>query len=76
MVGLTARQRECLALIETSIATRGYPPSLKEIGAAMSISSNNGVNDHLRYLTLKGYIARDPKRARAIRVLIPSGQAR
>lgn len=66
---LSERQAFCLLVIESSIRTRGYPPSLDEIGAAMDIGSNNAVTAHLRALEQKGFIARETMRSRAITVL-------
>src|SRR5271170_1023569 len=50
MQGLTQRQQMVLVFIRQSISDRGYPPTLREIGARMGIRSTNGVNDHLRAL--------------------------
>lgn len=68
-ITLTDRQRLCLAVIESSIRTRGYPPTLREIGNAMSIASTKGVYDHLRVLERKGYIKREATKSRGITVL-------
>lgn len=65
---ITERQRICLNFIERSIAIRGFPPTLREIGAHMGIRSTNGVNDHLRALERKGYITREGLSARGLRV--------
>jgi len=46
---------------------RGYPPTLREIGAHMGIRSTNGVNDHLRALERKGYLTREDMKSRALR---------
>lgn len=67
MQDLTARQQQVLEYIRTSIARRGYPPTLREIGAHMGIRSTNGVNDHLRALERKGYLTRDDMKSRALR---------
>ena len=56
-----------LQYIETSISQRGYPPTLREIGNHMGIRSTNGVNDHLRALERKGYLAREDMKSRALR---------
>ena len=66
---LTPRQQQVLDVIKRSIAERGFPPTLKEIGAACGIASNNGVNDHLHALERKGAIERTPLVSRGIRVL-------
>lgn len=66
MKGLTTRQREVLDYIARSISETGYPPTIREIGVALSIRSTNGVNDHLKALARKGYIERDTSKSRAI----------
>ncbi len=67
MQGLTQRQQMVLDFIRSSIADRGYPPTLREIGARMGIRSTNGVNDHLRALERKGYLTREDMKSRALR---------
>jgi repressor LexA len=67
MQGLTARQEQVLHYIRQSIVERGYPPTLREIGAHMGIKSTNGVNDHLRALERKGYLTREDMKSRALR---------
>lgn len=67
MQGLTARQEQVLSFIRQSIIDRGYPPTLREIGAHMGIRSTNGVNDHLRALERKGYLTREDMKSRALR---------
>jgi repressor LexA len=64
---LTDRQREVLDFISASIAERGYPPTLREIGERLGIRSTNGVNDHLKALEKKGYLAREDLKSRALR---------
>ena len=56
-----------LDFIRSSITDRGYPPTLREIGARMGIRSTNGVNDHLRALERKGYLTREDMKSRALR---------
>ena len=56
-----------LDYIRQSITDRGYPPTLREIGAQMGIRSTNGVNDHLRALERKGYLTREDMKSRALR---------
>lgn len=65
---LTQRQERLLHFIETSLTKRGYVPSLQEMADAMTISSLQGVKDHLSALERKGYIRRFPGRRRAIEV--------
>lgn len=67
MQGLTERQHQVLHYIRQSITERGYPPTLREIGAHMGIRSTNGVNDHLRALERKGYLTREDMKSRALR---------
>lgn len=67
MQGLTKRQEMVLDFITRSINSRGYPPTLREIGSHMGIRSTNGVNDHLRALERKGYLKREDMKSRALR---------
>jgi repressor LexA len=71
---LTDRQREILDFISRSIAKRGYPPTLREIGSHFGIKSTNGVNDHLRALEKKGYLHREDLKSRALRPIVSTGQ--
>jgi repressor LexA len=64
---LTDRQRQVLDFISNSITDRGYPPTLREIGERLGIRSTNGVNDHLKALEKKGYLAREDLKSRALR---------
>jgi repressor LexA len=66
---LTHRQREILDYIALSIDERGFPPTLREIGQHFGIRSTNGVNDHLKALEKKGFLARDTLKSRAMRPL-------
>jgi repressor LexA len=70
---LTDRQREILDFITRSIAKRGYPPTLREIGSHFGIKSTNGVNDHLRALEKKGYLHREDLKSRALRPIVSAG---
>lgn len=67
MQPLTERQEMILQFIRRSIRERGYPPTLREIGAHMGIKSTNGVSDHLRALERKGYVRREDMKSRALR---------
>ena len=69
---LTDRQRQALDFIGTYIHSRGYPPTLREIGEHMGIRSTNGVNDHLKALEKKGYLEREDLKSRALRPLSSS----
>jgi len=66
---LTHRQHAILEHITESIATRGYPPSLREIGTAVGLRSGSTVFYQLRQLDAKGYIKLESNRSRAIAVL-------
>jgi repressor LexA len=70
---LTSRQREILDLISSTVADRGYPPSVREIGDAVGLSSPSTVHSHLSTLASEGYIRRDPSKPRAIEVIEPDG---
>ncbi|MFZ5824409.1 MAG: transcriptional repressor LexA [Bacillota bacterium] len=71
--GLTERQRQILQFIKEEIRTKGYPPSVREIGEAIGLSSSSTVHGHMSRLEEKGYIRRDPTKPRAIEVLDGSG---
>ena len=66
--GLTERQRTILEVIRTSVTSRGYPPSIREIGDAVGLTSTSSVAHQLRTLERKGFIRRDPNRPRAVDV--------
>lgn len=66
---LTERQRAILDFIEEVIDDSGYPPTVREIGRHFRISSPRGVSDHLGALERKGYIEREPGKARGMRLL-------
>ncbi|MEV5279698.1 transcriptional repressor LexA [Streptomyces sp. NPDC006692] len=63
--GLTERQRKVLDCITDSVKTRGYPPSMREIGQAAGLSSTSSVAHQLLALEKKGFVRRDPHRPRA-----------
>jgi repressor LexA len=65
---LTRRQRQVLMFIEQQIRERGYPPSVREIGEAVGLTSPSTVHSHLRTLQNLGYLRRDPTKPRAIEV--------
>ncbi|HEY3141245.1 MAG TPA: transcriptional repressor LexA [Acidimicrobiales bacterium] len=69
MTKLTARQREILEIIEQHMQERGYPPSVREIGDAVGLTSPSTVHAHLGALQRHGYLRRDPTKPRAIEVL-------
>jgi repressor LexA len=65
---LTERQRTILDVIRASVTSRGYPPSIREIGDAVGLTSTSSVAHQLRTLERKGYIRRDANRPRAVDV--------
>lgn len=65
---LSFRQRQILNFIEAQMNDRGYPPSVREIGAAVGLTSPSTVHSHLNNLTELGYLRRDPTKPRAIEV--------
>ncbi len=73
MEDITDRQKEILTFIQRTTEERGFPPTIREIGEEMSISSTNGVNDHLKALERKGYLTRGEQQSRS---LVPTRRAR
>jgi len=73
--GLTQRQRRVLEVIRDSIERRGYPPSVREIGEAVGLSSASSVAHQLSVLQKKGWLRRDPNRPRALDVRLPGEQS-
>jgi len=69
--GLTPRQRKVLEVIRSAVERQGYPPSMREIGDAVGLTSPSSVAHQLATLERKGYIRRDPNRPRAIEVRGP-----
>ncbi|GGC95455.1 LexA repressor [Tersicoccus solisilvae] len=69
--GLTARQQTILETIQRSVTAKGYPPSMREIGDTVGLASLSSVTHQLGQLERLGYLRRDPKRPRAMEVLIP-----
>ena len=74
--GLTQRQRRVLEVIRDSIERRGYPPSVREIGEAVGLSSASSVAHQLSVLQKKGWLRRDPNRPRALDVRLPGEAGR
>jgi repressor LexA len=69
--GLTPRQRKVLDVIRDWVERFGYPPSVREIGDAVGLTSTSSVHHQLRTLERKGYLRRDPHRTRAVDVRGP-----
>lgn len=66
---LSARQKEILRYIKDTLRAKGYPPSVREIGESVGLSSSSTVHSHLAKLEELGFIKRDPTKPRAIDVL-------
>jgi repressor LexA len=64
----TARRRQILDFIATTIEQRGYPPTVREIGAEIGLKSSSSVHYHLKQLEKEGYLTRDGSLTRALRV--------
>ena len=69
--GLTPRQQRVLRVIKESIENRGFPPSMREIGDLVGLTSSSSVSHQLKVLEEKGFLRRDPNRPRAIEVFLP-----
>ena len=69
MTDISDRQRQILELITATVQRRGYPPSVREIGEAVGLSSPSTVHSHLSSLVDAGYLRRDPTKPRAIEVV-------
>ncbi len=64
----TERQQQILEFIDSQMRDRGFPPSVREIGEAVGLTSPSTVHSHLSTLTKLGYLRRDPDKPRAIEV--------
>ncbi len=73
--GLTWRQRKVLQVIRESVQRRGYPPSMREIGEAVGLTSTSSVSYQLSTLQSKGYLRRDAGRPRTVEVRLPGHPA-
>lgn len=72
MEELTSRQKDILDVIMKEIATKGYPPTVREIGANLGLSSPATIHFHLKKIEQKGYIRQDSTKNRTIELLIPN----
>ena len=66
---LTPRQKQILNFIKKEVKHKNYPPSVREIGNEVGLSSSSTVHSHLNTLEKKGFIRRDPTKPRAIEIL-------
>ncbi|GAC40732.1 transcriptional repressor LexA [Paenibacillus popilliae] len=69
MSKISSRQQAILDFIREEVRTKGYPPSVREIGEAVGLASSSTVHGHLDRLEKKGFIRRDPTKPRAIELL-------
>lgn len=75
LAGLTPRQRRLLHVIQESISSVGYPPSIRELAREADLASTSSVSHQLRVLEGKGFLRRDPNRPRAMVVTLPEEPA-
>ena len=68
-VTLTARQQEILHFVNAHLAQHGYPPTVREIGAAVGLTSSSTVHAHLANLERDGFLRRDPTKPRAMELM-------
>lgn len=66
---ISAKQTEILECIKNVTLSRGYPPTVREIGEAVGLRSSASVHAHLSTLEKNGYIRRDPSKPRAIEIV-------
>ncbi|MGE0976261.1 LexA repressor [Bacillus cereus] len=69
MKPLTPKQAQVLTFMQQKVSENGYPPTVREIGEPIGVSSPSTVHSHLIHLEEKGYILRDPSKPRAIKIL-------
>ncbi len=75
MVKISKRQQDILDFIKGEVKSKGYPPSVREIGEAVGLASSSTVHGHLSRLESKGLIRRDPTKPRAIEILEVDAEA-
>jgi len=73
--GLNPRQREILEFLRNHARNHAYPPTVREIGQAVGLSSSSTVQNHLNALETKGYIRRDPTKSRTVEVVGSESQS-
>lgn len=72
---LTARQQRILEFIGETVRERGYPPTVREIGEAVGLTSSSSVHSQLANLQRKGVLHKDPTKPRAIQIDEPRVEA-
>ena len=70
---LSGKRQEILEFITQSLVDKGYPPSVREIGVAVGLSSSSTVHAHLAVLEREGFIKRDPTKPRAMEIRYDPG---
>ena len=70
MEQLTKRQSDTLKFVKEYIVSHGYPPTVREIGKAINVSSPATVQAHLNHLANKGYIRKENTKNRTIELLV------
>src|SRR4030088_2926899 len=73
--GLNPRQREILEFLRNHSRNHAYPPTVREIGQAVGLSSSSTVQNHLNTLELRGFIRRDPSKSRTVEIAKAEGAA-
>jgi repressor LexA len=66
---LTARQQQILEVVDAHLVSHGYPPTVREIGEAVGLTSSSTVHAHLANLERLGHLKRDPTKPRALGVI-------
>jgi repressor LexA len=74
-LNLTKRQREIFEYVKTYAREHGYPPTVRDIGKAIGLTSSSTVHAHLANLEKLGLLKRDPTKPRAIEVLVDKAKA-
>jgi repressor LexA len=69
--GLTPRRRKIIKVIEDSVRSRGYPPSLREIGETVGLASTSSVAHQMSVLQAAGYVSHEARRPRTARIRVP-----
>jgi repressor LexA len=72
---LTKRQQEIFDFVKRYVGERGYPPTVRDIGKAIGLTSSSTVHAHLANLEKLGVLRRDPTKPRAIEVLVGKAKA-
>ncbi|WP_147680266.1 transcriptional repressor LexA [Actinomyces ruminicola] len=75
LLSLDARARAVYESVREAVATQGYPPSMREIGAQVGLTSPSSVKHQLDKLERLGLVRRDPNRPRALEVVAPAEDA-